>query len=178
MRHIPVQASNTLKSEPNAFSRQVQARTGLLYLREEEIRIVQDCLILAMRDLNAAPDAILDELGFGRAHHRALHWIGRMPDLKVGELLKVLGVAKQSLARVLRPLVQQGYVQQDRGKIDGRRRLLTLTEKGTVLERKLFECQREHLAAAYREAGGEAIDGFQRVLRGIASEQARKYLDW
>ena len=86
------------------------------------------------------------ELGFGRAHHRALHWIGRLPGLKVGELLAILGITKQSLARVLGPLIRQGYVAQGKGKLDRRQRLLTLTEKGAALERRLFEAQRERLA--------------------------------
>ncbi|OYY04299.1 MAG: MarR family transcriptional regulator [Acidocella sp. 35-58-6] len=153
------------------------AGVGLLFLREEEFRTAQDILFFAMRDLNTAPDAILAELGFGRAHHRCLHWIGRRPDLKVGDLLDILAITKQSLARVLGPLIQQGYVLQVKGKTDRRQRLLTLSEKGVALERKLFEIQRERLAAAYREAGGPAVDGFRRVLRGMTKEQGRKYLD-
>lgn len=150
---------------------------GLLFLREEEFRIAQDTIFFALRDLTAAPDAILDELGLGRAHHRCLHWIGRRPDLKVGELLEILSITKQSLARVLGPLIRQGYVAQAKGEKDRRQRLLSLTEKGAVLERKLFEVQRERLAAAYREAGGPAVEGFRRVLRGMTKDQGRKYID-
>ncbi len=150
---------------------------GLLFLREEEFRIAQDTMFFAMRDLTAAPDAILDELGLGRAHHRCMHWIGRRPELKVGELLDILAITKQSLARVLGPLIRQGYVAQAKGEKDRRQRLLTLTEKGVALERKLFEAQRERLAAAYREAGGPAVEGFRRVLRGMTKEQGRKYID-
>jgi DNA-binding MarR family transcriptional regulator len=178
MQHVPSHTSKVPKSEvghgqPGA----PQPGAGLLFLREEEFRIAQDMVFFAIRDLNAAPDAILHELGFGRAHHRAMHWIGRLPDLKVGELLQILGITKQSLARVLGPLIRQGYVEQEKGKIDRRQRLLTLTEKGATLERKLFECARERLAAAYREAGGQAVDGFRKVLRGMTSEQGRKFLD-
>jgi DNA-binding MarR family transcriptional regulator len=74
-------------------------------------------------------------------------------------------------------LIRQGYVAQAKGQKDRRQRLLTLTEKGAALERKLFEAQRERLAAAYREAGGQAVDGFRRVLRGMTKEQGRRYLD-
>ena len=177
MQHVPSQAPLSPSSEILAPAIHSQPVAGLLFLREEEFRIAQDMLFFAFRDLNAAPDAILHEMGFGRAHHRALHWIGRLPDLKVGELLLILGITKQSLARVLGPLIQQGYVEQGKGKVDRRQRLLTLTEKGTALERKLFECSRERLAAAYRDAGGQAVDGFRKVLRGMTSEQGRKYLD-
>jgi DNA-binding MarR family transcriptional regulator len=154
-----------------------QSGSGLLFLREEELRIAQDKIFFAIRDLNEAPDAILHELGFGRAHHRTLHWIGRKPGLKVGDLLLILGITKQSLTRVLGPLIRQGYVEQVQGQKDRRQRLLTLTDKGIALEHKLFESQRERLVTAYREAGGQAVEGFRRVLRGLTKEQGRKYFD-
>jgi len=150
---------------------------GLLFLREDELRLAQDMIFFALRDLAQAPDAILAEFGYGRAHHRTLHWIARKPGLKVGELLSILGITKQSLTRVLGPLIQDGYVAQIPGAVDRRQRLLTLTEKGAALERKLFEVQRERLVAAYREAGGTAVEGFRRVLRGIISQQGREYID-
>jgi DNA-binding MarR family transcriptional regulator len=174
---------DTLTQSPRAPKRDVAGAThgqpgaGLLFLREEELRIAQDKLFFAMRDLNAAADSILEELSFGRAHHRTLHWIGRKPGLKVGELLAILGITKQSLTRVLGPLIREGYVDQVQGQKDRRQRLLTLTEKGAALERKLFDTQRERLLAAYREAGGPAVEGFRRVLRGLTKEQGRKYID-
>lgn len=151
--------------------------TGLLFLREEELRAAQDMMFFALRDLNAAPDAILAELGFGRAHHRCLHWIARRPGLKVGELLAILGITKQSLTRVLGPLIVGGYVAQVPGQQDRRQRLLSLTETGQQLERRLYEAQRERLAAAYREAGGASVEGFKRVLRGLILKQGRDYVD-
>jgi len=154
-----------------------QPGAGLLFLREEELRVAQDLIFFAMRDLNAAPDDILAELGYGRAHHRTLHWIGRRPGLKVGELLAILGITKQSLTRVLGPLIREGYVAQVPGQSDRRQRLLSLTETGIALERKLFEVQRERLLAAYREAGGPAVEGFRRVLRGMTLSQGREYID-
>ena len=150
---------------------------GLLFLREEELRLAQDLLFFSHRDLVAAPDAILAAMNMGRAHHRTLHFIGRNPGMPVGELLEILGIAKQSLARVLGPLITQGYVHQVPGRVDRRQRLLSLTETGAALERQLFEAQRERLVAAFREAGGPAVDGFRRVLRGMMKEPARGYLD-
>lgn len=150
---------------------------GLLFLREEELRLAQDMIFFANRDLAAAADAILAEKGFGRAHHRTLHFISRNPGLPVGELLAILGIAKQSLARVLGPLIQDGFVQQTPGRTDRRQRLLSLTPTGAALERKLFEAQRERLTAAFREAGGPAVEGFRKVLRGMMKEEARAYLD-
>lgn len=149
------------------------AGASLLFLREEQLRLAQDLLFFAYRDFTGAADAILEELGLGRAHHRALHFIGRNPGMSVGELLGILRITKQSLARVLTQLVEQGYVAQSPGRSDRRQRLLTLTEAGQVLERRLFERQRERLVAAYREAGGPAVEGFRRVMRGIMGPQAR-----
>jgi DNA-binding MarR family transcriptional regulator len=155
----------------------VQASGGLLFLREEELRQAQDMIFFANRDLVATADAMLAEMGFGRAHHRALHFIGRNPNLPVGDLLQILGITKQSLARVLGPLVQNGFVAQTPGRNDRRQRLLALTPQGTALERKLFDLQRERLTAAFREAGGPAVEGFRRVLRGMMKDEARHYLD-
>lgn len=153
------------------------AGAGLLFLREEEIRLAQDLLFFAYRDFTNAADVILDELGLGRAHHRTLHFIGRNPGITVSDLLALLRITKQSLARVLSVLVAQGYVAQAPGSADRRQRLLTLTPSGATLERRLFERQRDRLAAAYREAGAPAVDGFRRVMRAIMNESARAYLD-
>jgi DNA-binding MarR family transcriptional regulator len=155
----------------------VPAGSSLLFLREEEIRLAQDLLFFAYRDFTNAADVILEELGLGRAHHRALHFIGRNPGITVSDLLGILRITKQSLARVLTALIEQGYVVQAPGRADRRQRLLTLTPQGQVLERRLFERQRERLIAAYREAGANAVEGFRRVMRGIMNDTARAYLD-
>ena len=153
------------------------AGSNLLFLREEDIRAAQDLLFFAYRDFTAAADAILDELGLGRAHHRALHFIGRNPGISVTDLLGILRITKQSLSRVLVDLVGRGLVAQAQGRADRRQRLLTLTQPGLALERRLFERQRERLSAAYREAGGSAVDGFRRVMRGVMDAAARDYMD-
>lgn len=153
------------------------AGSSLLFLREEQMRLAQDLLFFAYRDFTGAADVILEELGLGRAHHRALHFIGRSPGITVGELLNILRITKQSLARVLTELVDRGYVLQSPGRTDRRQRLLSLTAEGAALERRLFERQRERLALAYRDAGGAAVDGFRRVMRGIMDGEARAHMD-
>lgn len=150
---------------------------SLLFLREGQLRLAQDLLFFAYRDFTGAADVLLAELGLGRAHHRALHFIGRNPGMTVGDLLALLKITKQSLARVLTTLIEQGLVEQDKGRHDRRQRLLRLTEAGTGLERRLFERQRERLLDAYRSAGGPAVEGFGRVMRGIMDQSARDYLD-
>lgn len=164
--------------EPRADSRiGPPAGAGLLFLREEEIRLTQDIMFFAYRDFTNAADVILEELGLGRAHHRALHFIGRNPGITVSDLLAILKITKQSLARVLTVLVDRGLVAQMTGSADRRQRLLSLTPDGQALERRLFERQRERLSAAYREAGGPAVEGFRRVMRGVMDETARAYMD-
>jgi DNA-binding MarR family transcriptional regulator len=163
--------------ESKAAASGPQAGVNLLFLREEEMRLAQDMLFFAYRDFTNAADVILEELGLGRAHHRALHFIGRNPGITVTELLAILRITKQSLARVLSALVDKGLVAQAPGRTDRRQRLLTLTEAGVTLERRLYERQRERLMAAYREAGGVAVEGFRRVMRGIMNSEARSYLD-
>jgi len=153
------------------------AGRNLLFLREEELRLAQDLLFFGYRDFTAGPDAILAELGMGRAHHRVLHFLGRRPGLTVGELLGILAITKQSLARVLPPLVAQGYVAQSPGRADRRQRHLSLTPLGEALERRLFERQRETVTRAYREAGPAAVEGFRHVMRGLMGPEARRGLD-
>lgn len=164
---------SVLPPEPRAQG----AGVDHLFLREEQIRQAQDLMFFAYRDFTAAADAILVELGLGRAHHRALHFIGRQPGMTVGDLLAILRITKQSLARVLTTLVDEDYVMQSPGRSDRRQRLLVLSEKGRALEQRLFDRQRERLAAAYREAGGPAVDGFRRVMRAIMDGPARRVLD-
>jgi DNA-binding MarR family transcriptional regulator len=153
------------------------AGATLLFLREAEIRAAQDMLFFAYRDFTNAADVILEELGLGRAHHRVLHFIGRNAGMSVGDLLAVLRITKQSLARVLSALIEDGYVAQAQGRADRRQRLLTLTAKGEDLERRLFERQRERIVQAYREAGPAAVDGFRRVMRGIMDDDAHAFVD-
>jgi DNA-binding MarR family transcriptional regulator len=152
------------------------AGRNLLFLREEELRLAQDLLFFGYRDFTAGADAILAGLGMGRAHHRVLHFVGRQPGITVGELLGILAITKQSLGRVLTPLVEEGYVTQAPGLADRRQRLLSLTAKGAALERQLYERQRETVMRAYREAGPAAVEGFRRVMRGLMGTEARAAL--
>ncbi|WP_298224017.1 MarR family winged helix-turn-helix transcriptional regulator [Acidocella sp.] len=177
MPNAPTQPYPASKRETLPSATHATPGAGLLFLREDELRAAQDMLFFALRDLNGPADTILAELKFGRAHHRCLHWIGRKPGLNVGELLSILGITKQSLTRVLGPLIHDGYVAQTPGVKDRRQRLLTLTEKGATLERQLFETQREKLLTAYRDAGGPAVEGFKRVMRGLIGPGGQAYIE-
>jgi DNA-binding MarR family transcriptional regulator len=147
----------------------------LLAPRDETIRQGIELLFFAYRDFTAEPDAILAQYGFGRAHHRVVHFVGRHPQMTVGDLLGILRITKQSLNRVLGQLVRQGFIVQHRGAQDRRQRLLELTPSGRELERGLSELQRARIAAAYRQAGAQAVEGFRAVLLGIiAAEEDRR----
>jgi DNA-binding MarR family transcriptional regulator len=144
-------------------------------LPDEEVRQGIELLFFAYRDFTAEPDAILARYRFGRAHHRVVHFVGRHPQMTVSELLGILRITKQSLGRVLGQLVSQGFIVQRPGPRDRRQRLLELTERGHELERLLSEPQRARVAAAYRQAGAAAVEGFRRVLLGIiAGEDDRR----
>jgi len=145
------------------------------FLSDEEVRQGIELLFFAYRDFTAEPDQILTDYGFGRAHHRVIHFVGRRPQMTVGDLLTILKITKQSLNRVLGQLVRQGFVIQHRGAQDRRQRLLELTDKGRELEHQLSAPQRARVAAAYRKAGANAVEGFRKVLLGvIASPDDRR----
>ena len=141
-----------------------------LFLREEELRRGIEMMFFSYRDFTNEADTILAEQDMGRAHHRAIYFIGRHPGITVSDLLGILNITKQSLSRVLSGLMKDGFVLQKTGTTDRRQRLLYLTETGVELESRLTALQGRRFAAAYREAGAEAVDGFQRVLRGLMDQ--------
>lgn len=150
---------------------------SLLFLTDEQLRKGIEAMFFAYRGFTADPDRILDGMDYGRAHHRALHFIHRSPGTTVNNLLNILGVTKQSLNRVLRGLIDDGLVESRVGKIDKRERHLFLTEKGAELERALSDAQRARMRAAYRAAGPQAVQGFRQVLEAMMDpEMKRQYL--
>lgn len=146
---------------------------NLLFLTDEQLRKGIEAMFFAYRGFTADPDRILEQYGYGRAHHRAVHFINRAPGTTVNNLLDILGVTKQSLNRVLRSLIDDGLVESRVGTRDKRERHLHLTEAGAALERELSEAQRARMRAAYREAGPEAVAGFRRVLEQMMDAESR-----
>ena len=146
----------------------------LLYLTDEQLRQGIEAMFFAYRGFTADPDRILDELSYGRAHHRAVHFINCAPGTTVNNLLNILGVTKQSLNRVLRTLIADGLVESRVGRLDKRERHLYLTEEGKALEAKLSDAQRARMRAAYRKAGPEAVAGFRQVLEAMMDADMRR----
>lgn len=147
---------------------------NLLFLTDEQLRRGIEAMFFAYRGFTSDPDRILDEYGYGRAHHRALHFINRSPGTTVSNLLATLGVTKQSLNRVLRTLVADGLVEPRVGAADRRERHLHLTAEGRALERRLAEVQQARMRLAYRSAGPEAVSGFRQVLEAMMAPETRR----
>jgi DNA-binding MarR family transcriptional regulator len=152
----------------------VQGGENLLFLTDEQLRQGIEAMFFAYRGFTADPDRILATMAYGRAHHRALHFIARSPGTTVSNLLEILGVTKQSLNRVLRTLVSDGLVDSRVGATDKRERNLYLTEAGAALERRLSDAQRARMRAAYRAAGPEAVAGFRQVLEAMMEPELRR----
>ena len=130
-----------------------------------------ELLYFAQSTLARATEARLGEMGLGRAHHRAMYFIARHPDLTVSALLSLLGITKQSLGRVLNELVDRELVETRVGERDRRQRLLRLSATGAALEQELFEMVREQWSRAYARAGQNAVTGFWSVMEGMIGEE-------
>lgn len=158
-----------------ADGRSTTAHSGenLLFLTDEQLRQGIEAMFFAYRGFTADPDRILSDMAYGRAHHRAVHFINRAPGTTVNNLLNILGVTKQSLNRVLRTLIEDGLVDSKVGKLDKRERHLFLTGEGQALEQKLSDAQRARMRMAFRDAGPEAVAGFRQVLEAMMDREMR-----
>lgn len=135
-----------------------------------------ELLFFAYRDFVGDADEALAEFGFGRAHHRVLHFVTRHPGMKVADLLEILNITKQSLARVLKQLVDEDYVLQKEGANDRRQRLLYATPKGEALAMKLAGLQTERIARALADIGPEAREEARRFLIAMIDGRDREHV--
>lgn len=131
----------------------------------------------AYRDFTCDPDTILSQYGFGRAHHRVLHFVHRNPGLKVAQLLEILKITKQSLARVLKQLIDEGFIVQRAGDEDRRERRLYVSNKGARLTEKLTDIQVKRVESALAKAGPGAEALTRRFLFGMIAEQDRSHVE-
>jgi DNA-binding MarR family transcriptional regulator len=158
---------------PDVNLKEPKSGTNPLYLRESELRAGIELLFFAYRDFTSDPDNILKGYNFGRAHHRVIHFVGRNPGITVADLLKILRITKQSLGRVLKQLIEDGFIERRKGSKDRRQRLLYLTETGVDLEHHLSAPQKLRVARAYREAGPKAVAGYRKVLASLINDKER-----
>jgi DNA-binding MarR family transcriptional regulator len=140
----------------------------------EPIWDVIELLFFAYRDFVGDPDEVLAHFGFGRAHHRVLHFVNRHPGMKVADLLDLLRITKQSLGRVLKQLVDQGYVVQKEGASDRRQRLLYVTAKGHALAMKLARLQTTRINRALDEFGPGGHEAARRLLAAMIDGKERE----
>ena len=138
---------------------------------------VVELLFFAYRDFTREADAVLAEFGLGRAHHRVLHFVHRHPGLRVADLLEVLKITKQSLSRVLKQLVDEGWIAQQAGVEDRRERLLHVTEKGGGLARRLDQLQAKRVAGALAECGPGTEADVRCFLFAIISMEERSRVE-
>jgi DNA-binding MarR family transcriptional regulator len=139
---------------------------------QPEIAFVE-LLYFAYRDFISDPDAALLTLSFGRAHHRVIHFVSRHPGIRVADLLDILKITKQSLGRVLKQLVDTGFIEQRPGPVDRRQRLLYPTEAGRGLAARLRDPQIKRIAAALAELTPVEREGAQRFLRLMINPNER-----
>ena len=148
-------------------------------LGDDETIALIELLFFAYRDFVSDPDAILEEFEFGRAHHRVVHFVGRDPGMTVAQLLDILRITKQSLGRVLKELIDKGYVFQKEGENDRRQRRLYLTQRGEELRRRLMAPQMARIQRAVNQAGRDAGHHYRTVLFHLVSPENRDAVrDW
>ena len=152
-----------------------QGGESLLFLTDEQLKKGIEAMFFAYRGFTSDPDRILENYNYGRAHHRAIHFIHRSPGTTVNNLLSILGVTKQSLNRVLRTLIEDGLVESKVGTRDKRERHLLLTETGQAFEKELSEAQRTRMRAAFRAVGPQAVAGFRQVLEEMMDVEMRNH---
>ena len=133
-----------------------------------------ELLFFAYRDFVGDADKILITFGFGRAHHRVLHFVHRNPGIKVAELLDILQITKQSLGRVLKQLIDEGYVEQQEGAIDRRQRLLFVSATGETLALRLAALQTARIDRALAEIGATNREQARRFLIAMLDPDRRE----
>jgi DNA-binding MarR family transcriptional regulator len=142
-------------------------------LGDEETVALIEFLFFAYRDFVSDPDALLEQLGFGRAHHRVVHFVGRDPGMTVAQLLDILRITKQSLGRVLKDLIDKDYVFQKEGATDRRQRLLHLTQAGEDLRQRLMAPQMSRIRRAVAESSSNGGSAMRDILYHLISPENR-----
>lgn len=131
----------------------------------EDLIALVELFFFAYRDFTGEADAVLEAYGLGRAHHRVLHFVNRRPGIRVADLLEILKITKQSLGRVLRELVQDGWIEQATGADDRRERHLTLTDRGRQLAAELADLQTRRIEAALQDVEASGVTAARDTVR-------------
>ncbi len=168
MADINVSApSRSAKGDPNVSARPADAG------EDDALTDLIELFFFAYRNFVSDPDEILQGIGFGRAHHRVLHFVSRHPGMRVTDLLDILRITKQSLGRVLRELVDQGFIDSRAGASDRRQRLLHLTPKGEALAQQFISIQSRRIRRALTECGPDTRENARRFLVAMIDPEDR-----
>ena len=143
------------------------------FLNDKEIRKVIELLFFSYRDFTSGPDKILEDLNFGRAHHRVVYFVGKKNHITIKELLGVLQITKQSLSRVLNQLVNEKFIIVSTG-IDKRTKKLSLTAKGKMLETELSTIQIKKIRKVINKFDEKNINGFKKILYEMIEDNNKK----
>ena len=141
-----------------------------LYLRENNIKEIIELMLEAYTNSYSDPYEVLKKNSFGIAHHRLICAVDINPGIKVADLIKKLKITKQSLSRVLQELIKKEIISQSKGDIDGRHRLLYLTEKGKKISEEIFNTQKKRILEAFKESDSNEVLNFKKVLKKIIAE--------
>jgi DNA-binding MarR family transcriptional regulator len=179
-QHFVLMGSNVTKTEKYVnMTDIISAQKSGGTLGDSETLALIELLFFAYRDFVSDPDELLKEFGFGRAHHRVVHFVGRDPGMTVAQLLDILRITKQSLGRVLKELIDKGYIYQREGENDRRQRLLYLTGQGEELRQQLLSPQMQRIRRALEQAGSESGPHYRSVLYHLVSPENRESVrDW
>ena len=155
-----------VRAHPPRHGSNATVTTALSVDEKPEIHFIE-LLFFAYRDFISDPDVALLSYGFGRAHHRVVHFVNRHPGIRVADLLDILKITKQSLGRVLKQLVDTGFIEQKTGPLDRRQRLLYPTESGRALALRLVDLQARRLGEALASLTPAEREGADKFLRRI-----------
>lgn len=158
-----ISLSETHSEEPHSMS-----------LTQENMLSLIELFFFAYRDFTEEGDEILDTFGFGRAHHRVIHFVHHYPGLRVADLLGILKITKQSLARVLKQLIEQDFICQKEGSKDRRERLLYTTDKGNKLAKELAEPQINRFEATMSQFSKSEQELFENFLFKLIRQSNRQ----
>jgi len=143
-----------------------------LFLSDKEIRKILELIFFSYKDFTSGPDAILNKINFGRAHHRIIYFVGKKKKINIKDLLSILKITKQNLSRVLNQLVNEKYIIVSAGD-DKRTKNLTLTQKGLDLEKKLSQIQINKIKNIIKNTNEQDINGYKKILYSIMDPETQ-----
>ena len=146
------------------------------FLNDKEIRKIIELMFFSYRDFTSGPDAVLEKINFGRAHHRVIYFVGKEKKITIKDLLSILQITKQSLSRVLNQLVTEKYIFVSAGN-DKRTKNLSLTKKGLDLENKLSTIQIKKIKNILKNTKEDDINGFKLILYAMIEDKNKNIFD-